>query len=173
MIFRRTLLLLFALLATTLPASVFAVETASESAVRAAMVFNFLKFTEWPAVTASEPAVRLCFAVDDPRQIAAFEALNRRLVRGKPLNVIRLDGGGDCDVIYVDTRRRWEEIIDTRPRGHALSISGYAGFAREGGMIEISLQEGSPRFDINLLAAKRAEVRFYPELLRLARRGFD
>jgi hypothetical protein len=51
-----------------------------------------------------------------------------------------------------------------------LTISGYAGFVADGGMIEIVLQQGGTRFDINLGEAKRAGLRLYPQLLKLARR---
>jgi len=151
-------------------APVFAAEAASEQSVRAALIFNFIKFTEWPAAAAGDPQLRVCTASNDPLQVAAIEALNERLVRGKPLAALRFHRQADCEVIYVDSRRRWNEIVGTQPLGHALTIGGYAGFAANGGMIEISLQEGSARFDINLLEAKRAGLRIYPQLLRLARR---
>ena len=169
---KRFPLFLFALLAsmTTGYSPVFAAETASEQSVRAALVFNFIKFTEWPTSAAGESKLRICIAASDPVQIAALEALNERPVRGKPLVAVRFRRHADCDVIYVDSRQRWNEISEQFPRGHALTIGGYAGFAVNGGMIEISLQEGSARFDINLPEAKRAGLRFYPQLLRLARR---
>jgi len=168
----RVYLFLFALLAPVATGGlpVFAAETASEQSVRAALIFNFIKFTEWPVAAASEPQLRVCIATNDPVQIAAIEALNERPVRGKPLVAARFRRHADCDVIYVDSRRHWNEISEQYPKGHALTIGGYAGFAANGGMIEISLQEGSTRFDINLPEAKRAGLRIYPQLLRLARR---
>jgi len=169
---KRALLFLIVLLApmTTAWLPVFAAETASEQSVRAALIFNFIKFTEWPSAAAGEPRLRICIASNDPMQIAAIEALNERQVRGKPLVVARFQHHADCNVIYVDSRQRWNAISEQHPKGHALTIGGYAGFVANGGMIEISLQEGNARFDINLPEAKRAGLRIYPQLLRLARR---
>jgi hypothetical protein len=165
---RRWLLVMLAssLLGGTL---VFAAETASEQAARAALLFNFIKFTEWPAAT-GRPQLHLCIATRDQVQIDAFEELGTRQVRGKPLATIRYSKHADCDVLYVDSRQRWLSIAEEKVTPHTLTIGGYAGFAADGGMIEIVLQEGGARFDINLAAAKRAELRFYPQLLKLARR---
>jgi len=171
MVLKRFFLLLSALLAPAAP--VFAVEAASEQAVRAALVFNFIKFTEWPAAAANDPQVRICIATNNPAQIVAIEALNERMVRGKPLAAVLFRNGADCDVIYVDSRQRWNEIVGTYTMRHALTIGGYAGFVANGGMIEISMQEGGARFDINLPEAKRAGLRIYPQLLRLARRVLE
>jgi hypothetical protein len=166
---RLLLLLALAAFAATGFAPAFAA-AASEQAVRAALVFNFIKFTQWPAATVGDPQLRLCVASGDPAQVAALEALSERRVRNMPLAAMRLTRPANCDVIYVDSAQRWNEISPRLAGGHALTIGGYAGFAADGGMIEISLQDGSARFDINLLEAKRAGLRFYPQLLRLARR---
>lgn len=146
------------------------VEAVSEPAIRAALVFNFIKFTQWPATAVDKPQLRVCIASHDPMQIEAIKALDERVVHGKPLVASRFGGQTDCGVIYVDSRQRWNEVSEQRGTGAALTIGSYAGFVADGGMIEISLQEGRARFDINLLEAKRAGLRFYPQLLRLARR---
>lgn len=149
----------------------YAAETASEPAVRAALLFNFLRFTEWPATSINNLHLQLCLATNDAEVLAAMEALNARLVRNKPLLVARYRLQTDCDVIYIDSRQRWNSIVDKPAMlPHALTIGDYPGFASDGGMIEIILQEGRPRFDINLQEAKRAGLRIYPQLLQLARK---
>ncbi len=153
-------------------ALVFAAETASEQVVRAALLFNFIKFTEWPA-EAGRPQLHplhICTATRDLAQIDALEELGTRQVRGKSLATVRYSKQANCDVLYVDSRQRWLSIVEDKTTPHTLTVGGYAGFAADGGMIEIVLQEGGARFDINLAAAKRAELRFYPQLLKLTRR---
>lgn len=145
-------------------------EAVSEQSVRAAMVFNFIKFTEWPAAANGDARIVICTSSGDPVQLAALAALNDRRVRGKPLAVFAFDRHADCDVIYVDSRQRWNDIRESRRGGHALTIGGHGGFAANGGMVEILLQDGKMRFDINLPESRRAGLRFYPQLLQLARR---
>jgi len=145
-------------------------ETAPEPAVRAALVFNFLKFTEWPAEATDDAHLHLCVASSDPELLAAMEGLNARQIHGKAVLAMGFKQQTDCDVIYVDSRQRWNNISEKPRKPHALTISGYAGFVADGGMIEIVLQQGGTRFDINLGEAKRAGLRLYPQLLKLARR---
>jgi hypothetical protein len=143
---------------------------ASAQALRAALLFNFIKFTEWPAATVGEDKLWICIASSNPVQIEAIEALADRQIRGKSLATVVFSSQTNCHVIYVDTRERWHEIARKHISRQALTIGSYPGFVAEGGMIEISLQDGNTRFEINLPAAKRAGLRIYPQLLRLARR---
>lgn len=167
---KRCLLLSIALLGALAGApAALAAETASEQAVRAALLFNFIKFADWQDVPAGATQLRLCVASDDPAQTAALEALGNRPIRGMRLAVAPYHRPGDCDVIYVDSHKRWREIAGRPGNSQALAIGNYPGFVADGGMIGISLQDGSLRFDINLAEAKRAGIRLSPQLLRLAR----
>ena len=163
----QALLLLAALLCQ--PAT--AQNMPTEQSLRAAMVFNFLKFTEFPPeAIANAQQIRLCIAVGDSRQAEALAELSGRKVWGRELIVANLAGRGDgCHVLYVDSSQRWNAAVEQRTLPRTLTISAYPGFARDGGMIEIALQEDGARFDINLAEGRRAGFRFSPQLLRLAR----
>lgn len=169
----QALFLLAALVCHNQPAM--AEKMATEQSLRAAMVFNFLKFTEFPPEgIASAQRIRLCIAVGDPLQAEALVALSGRKVWGRELIVARLAGqGNDCQVLYVDLRQRWDAAKEQRVFLHTLTISAYPGFARDGGMIEIALQEDGARFDINLAEGRRVGFRFSPQLLRLARHVYE
>jgi hypothetical protein len=71
---------------------------APENAVRAAMVFNFLKFADWPAAATGGP-LTICVATADPDLLAAMSALRERQVRGMPLAVERFPQQPDCAVV--------------------------------------------------------------------------
>ncbi|MDD5388751.1 MAG: YfiR family protein [Gallionellaceae bacterium] len=143
----------------------------SEQSVRAAMVFNFLKFSDFPPeASTSTTGIRLCYAVRDARQSEALHALAGRKVGGRKLLVTDFTAqSGDCQVLYVDTRRRWNTATEQNAVRHALTISDYPGFVRDGGMIEIDVQKDGIQFDINLVEARRAGFNFAPQMLRLAR----
>lgn len=147
----------------------------TEQSVRAAMVFNFLKFTEFPPEgILNAQRIRLCVAVGGAQQAEALIALSGRKVWGRELVVVRLAGrDDDCQVLYVDSRQRWNAVEEQRVFLHTLTISAYPGFARDGGMIEIALQEDGARFDVNLAEGRRAGFRFSPQLLRLARHVYE
>lgn len=150
-------------------------DVATEQSVRAAMVFNFLKFAEWPwSGDAQLNSLRLCVASSDPQQVQALEKLAGRQVRGMALVVANVfSRAGGCNVFYVDSRPRWIEALESGTVEQVLTISSYSGFVGDGGMLEIGFQEGSPRFDVNLAEVRRAGLRLYPQLLRLARKVYE
>lgn len=145
--------------------------TPTEHSARAAMVFNFLKFTEFPRdVLARTGEINLCVDVRDPRQGQALAALAGRKVGGRELSVSEFPPrGGRCQVLYVDTRQRWNAMADHTAVQQTLTLSAYPGFARDGGMIEIAVQNDGIRFDINLAEGRRTGFHFSPQMLRLAR----
>jgi hypothetical protein len=146
-------------------------DMATEQSVRAAMVFNFLKFTEFPPEGgAKPPGIRLCVAVRDKRQAEALVALAGRKVGSRELIVVDFTAqSSECQVFYVDSRQRWNATAEQHALRQALTISAYPGFARDGGMIEIVVQNDAIRFDINLAEGRRAGFHFSPQMLRLAR----
>ena len=155
-----------------LPQPAMAREMANEQSVLAAMVFNFLKFTEFPAESdvRSPGVLRLCTAIREPQLVDALAALSGRKVKGRELIVeILTTQSTDCDVLYVDSHPRWRDAVERPPLRRALSISAYPGFARDDGMIEIDVRGDGVRFEINLVAGRRAGLHFAPQLLRLAR----
>lgn len=163
----QAILLLGALL---LAVSAAAADLPSDRAVRAAMVFNFLRFTEFPAGQNDASVIRLCIDVRDTRQAAELNALAQRRLGRRNLIVEPLNAySQECDALYVDSRQRWNALGDHPALRRALSMASYGGFARDGGMIEIAILEGGARFDVNLVEARRAGLRFAPELLLLAR----
>ena len=161
---------LWAVLACLSPLAT-AQSTPTVYSARAAMVFNFLKFTEYPPQTLTKAAeIKLCVDVRDPRQVQALAALAGRKVGGRVLSVSEFPPrSGPCHVFYVETRQRWNAMADHAAVKQALTLSAYPGFARDSGMIEIAVQNDGIRFDINLAEGRRAGFHFSPQMLRLAR----
>lgn len=147
-------------------------ELPSEQSVRSVMVFNFLKFTDFYAESPTKAAnIHLCIAVRDNRQSEALFALSGRKVGGRTLQVMEVSRASEgCEVLYVDSRQQWNALEDLPSFRHALTISSQPGFAQDGGIIEILVQEDGVQFDINLAEGRRAGLHFAPQLLRLARR---
>jgi hypothetical protein len=148
-----------------------AADEASENAVRAALLFNFLKFTEWPAGALGSTHLQLCIASGNAELLAAMEKLNARKLHGRAVLVTRYRSQAGCDALYVDGGQHWMDF--TEGSAATLTVGDYRGFAAAGGMIEISLHEGASRFDINLAKARRAGLRLSPQMLKLARRVIE
>jgi len=166
---RRVLALL---LAAWLPYAA-AMEEAPEPALRAVLFYNFLKFAELPAKSTPEQSLSLCVAARDPELLAAMLRLREQSLRGRALAVRAYEPSADCDAIYVESRARWQAIVNGAGAPRALTVGAFAGFVDEGGIIELSFDRGRSRFDINQAAARQAGIRLNPQLLRLARRLID
>jgi hypothetical protein len=171
--FRRLLRhLLPVTLAAWLPVAI-AAEAASENAVRVVLLYNFLQFSELPANGSERGPLIVCVASRDPDLLDAMERLEAHQVHGRPLSVQGFRHESPCDAIYVDSRARWQFIADKPVSPRVLTVGAYPGFINDGGMVEVDFQQNRARFDIHVAQARRGGIRFYPQLLRLARRVID
>src|SRR5262245_59413377 len=79
--------------------------TASESDVKAAFLYNFTKFVEWPAASfpdARSP-LKLCLLGEDPFG-KTLKTLTEDGVGGHPVSLLRLDGlnnSAACHVLFI------------------------------------------------------------------------
>jgi hypothetical protein len=148
----------------------------TEPALKAAFIYNFAKFTEWPAdaVAVAEPFV-MCVFGDTAVGDALERAVEARLLAGHSLTVVHLEPGGPqraCHVLYVSgvTTAQVVQLV-TRVRDvPVLTISDLDGFTAPGGMVRFFFEQGQLRFSVHLDAVKRARLKISSRLLALARR---
>ena len=150
-------------------------QTATAPALKAAFLYNFAKFTEWPveALPAKAPLV-ICVEADwRVRQALQETAAGRRAndhevhVRGTD----RHEPLRGCHVVYADNldAARAAQLLDRTRGASTFVVSDFSGFAALGGTANLFIEEGRMRFAINLEAAQRARLRLSSRLLGLAR----
>ncbi len=146
---------------------------ASEEQIKAAFVYNFLKFVEWPQENDQTPIV-LC-AVASSAMADTLRALNGKTIRKRPLKVVvhsRIPKSFSCDALFIgsDVGTRFAKVIFSHVQSQpVLTISDKQGFVREGGMIELFREKNRIRFKINLRAATAVHLKISSKLLKLAR----
>lgn len=149
-------------------------EKAPDAAVKAAFLFNFAKFAQWPALGAGSP-IGVCVAGDEGIAAALVEIVHSQHISGHAVEVWRPHSSAtwrDCQVLFVggsETRRSIADLrgLTTLP---VLTVSDDKGFAKaDGGIIELYVQDGRMRFAINLDAVERSGLRLSPHLLQLAK----
>jgi hypothetical protein len=145
-------------------------EDLPEYRLKAAFVYNFIVYTEWPAATGN--ALNLCVHGTDPfgREI---DGLQGKVASGRTLAVLRKAAGEplkDCQVVFVSA-----SSIDGLPRlldglrGHpVLTVADSPGAMRQGVMLNMNMAQGKVTFEANLLAARSAGLDLSSKLLRLA-----
>lgn len=162
-------LLLFCAVMLLCGTAVQADDKPTEYDVKAAFLFNFARFVEWPGA-ASPDTLRICIIGKDPFG-GAFE---RILGQGsQPVEVRQLSTDqipASCHILFVSPSAtdRLDAILH-RSQGLAmLTVSDTDDFARSGGMIGFVTRKNKIRFQINPAAASRAGLHLSAKLLRLA-----
>ncbi len=147
-----------------------------EYQIKAAFMYNFAKFVEWPEGTFADDdsAVNLCVFGDDPFGVVLDKTVEGKTAQGRGLAIRRLSrekGMKSCQVVFIasDNRRRLPVILNNLRESAVLTVGETDGFARAGGMINFVIEEDRVRFDINTGAAKRAGLKISSKLLKLAR----
>jgi len=149
-------------------------ETASAPALKAAFLYNFAKFAEWPAdaLPAGSPIV-LCVSDDAKTAKALEEATSGRDAGGHALEVRRVDlesAVRSCHLLYatgLDVRRA-THLVESLKGAPVLSISDFGAFAQLGGVAHLFVEEGRMRFAVNVDASQRNKLRLSSRLLSLA-----
>lgn len=173
---RESLLALAWLTGVALPQVGLAAEPeASEAAVQAAYLFNFARFTEWPASSFSNKTAPLnyCLLGRHDALASAMASLNDRPVQGHPLHFFqpaRAEDAKSCHLIFVAEAdsHRLNQILQALASQPTLTISDVEGFAQEGGMIGLTRVGTRLRFEINRTQTQKAGLRLSAELLNLA-----
>jgi hypothetical protein len=146
--------------------------------LRAAFVFNFARFVEWPREALPDTA-SLRLGVFAPDQVPApFAALRGRLVRGHTVRVVPLgpaDDPSDCHLIYCnDAAAAQLTALLAGARGHpVLTVGESRDFMDRGGMIELLTRDNRLRFRIRPDAARAVGLRVGASLLQLADEVLD
>lgn len=171
---RRSLRLAAALLACTLAeAAAGGAPVAGEYQVKAAFLFNFAKFVNWPAATfeSSRSPISICVVGPDPFDGALEQTIGERTVRGRPVVVRSADGpesAAACQIVFFAESERALSLARRLARAPVLTVGETDGFAEDGGIVNFKIEENRVRFEINPDAASRAGLRLSSQLLNLA-----
>jgi len=159
--------------AWTSPASA---QTATAPALKAAFLYNFAKFTEWPAdaLAPGDPLV-LCVINDRDVSDMLVQLTQGRAIDGHQLVVstIKPDSStlASCRLLFVSglDATRSSALIELVSGKPVLTVSDLDRFAPLGGIADFFVEKGTMRFSINLEAAQRNGIRLSSKLLSLAR----
>jgi hypothetical protein len=147
-------------------------EQVPEHELKAAFVYNFAVFTEWPqeALAASAPIV-LCTGSASTLSPALL-GLQDKVVNGHRLTV-RAAGSGvrACHLLVLGSadRERWGQFKRDLAGAHVLTVSDDSSIGQDGAMIALSMVNQRVGFDVDLAAARSARLQLSSKLLRLAR----
>lgn len=145
-----------------------------EYGVKAAFLFNFAKFVEWPAdaFVAPDAGLVLCVAGAGAVDAAVQATVKGKLVNGRPIEVRRVDDGEarSCHLLFIaDGRDRAAQLVEGARAGAVLTVGETPGFTQLGGVINFTTEDSKVRFEINEDAARKARLKISSKLLSLAK----
>jgi hypothetical protein len=151
-------------------------QTASAPALKAAFLFNFAKFTEWPP-HALAPGAPLVFCVINDQDVGAtLTALAKDRVIDQHALVVRVlkpdsTALASCGVLFSSglSAARSRALYDSVAGKAILTVSDLDRFAETGGVAGFFVERGTVRFAINVDAAARAGITLSSKLLSLAK----
>jgi uncharacterized protein DUF4154 len=146
-----------------------------ENDVKAAFLFNFTKFVDWPpSAMQGSDTFRVCVFAD-----RAFTASLDRIIEGESANGLPLRRVTPsplelprCHILYVNgSEAAQARGLLAAVRGAAvLSVGDGPEFLEQGGIIAFELEGNRVRFDVELRNAAGARLAISSKLLRVARR---
>jgi len=147
----------------------------TEFEVKAAFLYNFARFVEWPAETGHDPGTPFVIAIlgHDPFGAVLDYTVAGKTVGGRPIEVRRVaraDEARDAQIVFVSPSERpnTATILKTLGRPGILTVGDTDGFASQGGAINFTVQARRVRFEINPTAAEQARLKMSSQLLKLA-----
>jgi hypothetical protein len=148
----------------------------TENQVKAAFLFNFVKFIEWPADSFRDSGgrVRLCVLGEGPFEAELERITAGKVVNGRALEVVAVkqaERSAHCHVVFVNSSasaRLLRKTLAELRGGPMLTVGESPEFTRQGGVIRLLLLDNRIRFEINLEAAEHAELKISSKLLALA-----
>lgn len=150
---------------------------APEPELKAAILANMLLFVDWPAQGVQAPnRLTVCYLDAGPVAVA-LDQLNGKVLKGKPLNVVRVDPAmiGGCHALYVsplDVANLPRVVSNLRASG-ILLVGDSPGFLQRGVMLNLEIDGGRVVFDIDLRSVRQAGLTVSSKVLRLARQVLE
>jgi hypothetical protein len=160
------------LLGLSMALPVAAMAAPDEAEIKAAFIYNFAKFVEWPTTAlASTDTLQICIP-DDRTLGGKLGLLQGREAQGHAIR-IRTVGSSEeltgCNILFIssgdDGRARLLHNVGGQP---VLTISDSPSFAQQGGMIGLFVEANHVQFAVNRVIAEQSGLKLSARMLQMA-----
>jgi len=147
----------------------------SEYEVKAAFLYNFGRFVEWPlGAMGGDGTFVVTVLGRDPFGSVLDDTLRGKTIDGKRVvvrRVLRSEDVGRSQIVFISDseKDRLPEILKNLDAAPVLTVGEMSQFAERGGVIRLKVDQDRIRLEINVAAAERSRLRISSQLLKLAR----
>jgi hypothetical protein len=174
-VFRGWLVLWLVISALLTPGIIRAEEAASEAEVKAAFIYNSIKFTEWPqtAFANDNAPIRIAVIGDDEFTETLKTLLKDKKGHGRSFEVKKIVNPADAKGVHIlycpsSETKKFAQYYDVVKKSPVLTIGESAQFLDAGGIINLIIED-QLRFEIHPEAAESANLVISSRLMRLAK----
>lgn len=143
--------------------------------IKAAFIYNFAKFVEWPAGSFDSDGAPLhVCALDVVTERTPLPLLDGRVAQGRVIHMVQLQdlsAVDQCHILYVPVTTeasRRAALVEVLARRAVLTISEDQRFIDQGGMVSLFVDDDRVRFSVNLKLAQAAGLKISARMLQLA-----
>lgn len=150
--------------------------TAPEYQVKAAFLFHFAEYTEWPAdafPNANSPVVIGVIGRGDPFNGGIETIVRDKRVNGHPIVVAHYPNAaalGTCHILFVceDAFTELDQILQ-KAGNSTLTVADSDSFTDKGGLVRFFPENGRVHFEVNLDGLRHSRLKIRSQLLKLAK----
>lgn len=147
----------------------------SEYQLKAAFLYNFAKFVEWPAAALPQNDSPFVIGIlgENPFNDDLKKTVAGKKILDHPITVVPLPSvaaATNCHILFISTseKDRLPEIFQALSQTSVLTVGEMERFTQAGGIINFTREGNKIRFEISDDAAKRAGLKISSKLLSLA-----
>jgi hypothetical protein len=149
-----------------------------EYSIKAAYLYNFSKYVEWPAPAgaALPPTFAICIVGEDPFGGRIEHAVSGKTSGdGRLLEIRRLKGVDSaalrkCEMVFISAseKRNAAALRDSVKGSPVLTVADFSPFAEDGGIANLRIDGTKVRVDLNINAANQANLKVSGKLQQVA-----
>ena len=151
-------------------------QAAPEYQFKAAYLYHFTQFTDWPAQAFSNPTSPFVVAVlgENPFGDELAQAFRGKAINGHPATIRPMHSAAEaatnCHLLFISAseKKALPEILSALRDSSVLTVGDTDTFTEAGGMIKFVWLDKKLQFQINIEAAKNAGLIIRAKLLNLA-----
>jgi hypothetical protein len=147
----------------------------TEYEIKAAFLYNFAKFVEWPPAAFADPGSPLVIGVlgDDPFESDLDHIIEGKTANDRPLVIKRskrLEDLRACHILFISASESGHlaAMLNSLRTASVLTVGETDQFILLGGVINFIERENKVHFVINLEAAQRTTLKISSKLLKVA-----
>ena len=149
-------------------------QAASEHELKAAFLYHFTQFVEWPAEAFPRPDTPFLICVVGEGDVAEFltELVAGEQIKGRAIEVRGYGRARDargCHILFLgagDDPRDLRDVVGVE-QGRVLTVGESAEFLEEGGLLRFRIHRGRIQLQVNESARQGSRLRISSKLLQL------